>query len=223
MIRIDSVIKQKNTIPLTTPALPPHAMLCARAARLAVPVFFLESGEMKRGCMRGKKPVLTFAEQQACSMLTYRAAKDRYGIGFKRWHQLKAQQGKLPFVERESPPGGPAEREVAVLASAREELHLNTAQRAAKLGMSATRVQDLLAERGLSKLTARLKFAGYQVERCQPLRAARQRRIVAAYPGSLAHIDFRTVGFLRGRLDRPLDGRQPRRREPAPAQASRWV
>ena len=141
--------------------------------------------------MRGKKRQLTFAEQQACSMLTYRAAKDRYGIGFKRWRQVRANQGKLPFVERESAAGRPAEREVAVLTSVREEPHLSTHARAEKLGMSATTVQNILAERGLSKLAAHLSFAGYQVERCEPLRAAREPR---------RH-------QVRRGLDRPHDGR----------------
>ena len=93
--------------------------------------------------MRGKKPVLTFAEQQACSLLTYRAAKDRYGIGFNRWRELKANQGQLPFVERASPAAGAAEREVAVLTSVREQPHLSTAPRAHKLAMSPTTVQTL--------------------------------------------------------------------------------
>ena len=86
-----------------------------------------------------------------------------------------------------------------VLTSVREEPHLSTALRAHKLAMLPTTVQRLPKERGLSKLTARLKFVGYQVERCEPLQAARQGRIVAAYPGSLTHIDFKTLAFLQGR------------------------
>jgi hypothetical protein len=85
-----------------------------------------------------------------------------------------------------------------LLESVRTLPHLNTSERAKRLGLGAGAAQAFLRDRNLSKLNARLAYAGYQVEVCKPLQVARNRRLVAARPGCLTHVDYKLFGFLRG-------------------------
>ena len=90
-----------------------------------------------------------------------------------------------------------------VLESVREEPHHSTAERARRPGVGVGALQAFLFNKRLSKLNARLGFAGYKVEAVRPLQVARLRRIVASRPGSVTHVDYRTFGFLRGTRGEP--------------------
>ena len=143
---------------------------------------------------KGKRPVLSVEQQRAIKGLTFHAAQDAFHIGFQTWKAIREAEGFLPFRGNGD---AVAELEERVLASVREKPHLATGARARELGVSIGAVQTVLRRRRLSKLHARLEFAGYRVEACRPLEVARQRRILATYPGALAHIDFKTFGYLR--------------------------
>ena len=148
---------------------------------------------MARG-QRGKRPQLSVEEALAASTLVFRQAALQFGVSYPTWKALREGKGFLPFKGT-----GFAEDLVgSILESVRTEPHHNTAERARRLGVGSGSLQAFLADRGLSKLNARLRFAGYQVEAVRPLEIARMRRIVASRPGSLTHIDYKTFGFLRG-------------------------
>lgn len=153
---------------------------------------------MPRG-KRGRPPNLTLEESLAASTLTFREAAQKYGLGYTTWKALRENKGFLPFK------GGGLEEEVvsSILEDVRQRPHLATTERARQLGVGTGTLQAFLHDRGLSKLNARLGFAGYQVETARPLAIARLRRIVASHPGSLTHIDYKTFGFLRGARGEP--------------------
>ena len=144
-----------------------------------------------------KRTVLTWEQQKVCCKLTFRDARDNFHIGFKKWKAIREAEGFLPFHDSRNADRH-RELEAEVLESVRTLPHINTAERAKRLGVSVATAQGILAERKLTKLNARLEFAGYKVEPHRSLQVARLRRIVATYPGALTHIDFKTFGFLRG-------------------------
>jgi len=137
--------------------------------------------------------------------LSYRAARRKYNIGTETvrkikegqitdWHAFK--HGRAPLTE---------EQVAAVYESVRRAPHWNTAQRAANLGLRCETVQKILADAKppLTRLNARLQFAGYKVEAIKPLAMARRRRILAARPGSLLAQDYKTYGMVRRLGDSP--------------------
>lgn len=130
--------------------------------------------------------------------LSFRAARAKYHISYERWKAIKA--GELsewtPYLG-----GGVPQADVEeILDSVRTYPAWNTRQRAASLKRRTETVQRVLAGKGLSKLNARLKFAGYSVDIVQPLARARQHRVLAAGPGVYTCIDFKRLGAVR-RLD----------------------
>jgi len=143
---------------------------------------------------RGKPTHLTPEQQRKVKQLTFSAAQDAFHIGYAKWKAIREAEGYLPFKGGNSPS---AEVEERTLDSVRAAPHLSARRRAHALGLSHGTVQKVAKLHGLGRLNARLEFAGYRVEVCQPLAVARQRRIVATYPGSLTHIDFKTFGYVR--------------------------
>lgn len=138
------------------------------------------------------------APTEEIKRLTFRAARAKYHLSYERWKRIK--QGKLtewqPYLG-----GGVPEADVAeILDSVRAYPSWNTRQRAASLKKRTETVQRVLVGKGLSKLNARLKYAGYQVDIVQPLARARQHRVLAAGPGVYACVDFKRLGAIR-RLD----------------------
>jgi transposase InsO family protein len=63
--------------------------------------------------------------------------------------------------------------------------------------MRTESVQAILKGKGLNRLIARLKYAGYQVDVVKPLARARQHRVLASGPGVYTNIDFKRLGALR--------------------------
>lgn len=127
--------------------------------------------------------------------LSFRRARERFGLSYGQWRAARTGQSFLP--RRSGPPGDPA-LEARILASVRSDPHWNTAERARRLGHSAKTVQRALARAGLSRLTPRLRHAGFAIHEPEPLAVARQRRVLALHPGALTHIDFKLFGLLRG-------------------------
>lgn len=148
---------------------------------------------------RGRPTQLQPEEIQEIRSLTFRQAQLKYAIGYATWKKIKEHDGFQPLNSRR--PREQAEVVEAIVKSVEKLPHLNTQERAKLLKLSTKRVQEILTGLGLSKLDARLRRAGYQVEVVRPLQIARLRRVVAAYPGSLTHIDYKTFGFLRGQSE----------------------
>lgn len=142
-----------------------------------------------------QKSELTLPQCDAIKILSCREAARLYRISFKTWKRIKEGGAFEPSSERDS--RRQAEAAEALSQSCREAPHLNTQERARRLGLRVETAQRILKRAGLNKLHARLAHAGYQVEVVRPLQIARMRRIVATYPGSLTHIDFKSFGFLR--------------------------
>lgn len=127
--------------------------------------------------------------------LTFRAARAKYHLSYERWRDIK--KGKIkewhPYLG-----GGVPQADVEeILDSVRSYPAWNTRQRAASLKKRTETVQRVLVGKGLSRLNARLKFAGYSVDIVQPLARARQHRVLAAGPGVYACIDFKRLGAIR--------------------------
>lgn len=132
----------------------------------------------------------------AIKKMSYRDAQERYHIGYTRWKRI--QDGREDhFAPHRG--GRPLSLEIAqkILQSVNEMPHWNTAIRATQLSVRLETLQKFLTDRGLSRLNQRLEYAGFKVETPEPLRAARQRRILATYPGAYTAIDFKTFGILR--------------------------
>jgi len=136
--------------------------------------------------------------QLRCKTLTYRAASHQFHISYPTWKAIREANGFLAFRADPRVRDQDGRLEARFLESVREKPHLSIDRRASELGCRVQSLQEIATRRGLANLNARLIFAGYRVEACKPLQVARQRRIVASYPGSLSHIDFKTFGFLRG-------------------------
>ncbi len=114
-------------------------------------------------------------------MLSFREAARCYCISSKTWRKIK--DGKIDSwspVQRSGDLEKITERRARVLQSLQEEPHLNTVTRAKKLGISCRDCAAILEGARLTKLNARLQFAGYQVEVLRPLEVARQRRVRCA-------------------------------------------
>lgn len=141
-------------------------------------------------------------EEAHIRSLSLQEAKSEYKIGYRVWKRIKLA-GFVPKRNRESL--FPQETIDTVLESIRQAPHLATGARASLLGLRTESLQGLLKDQGLSLLNARLMHAGYSVEVIQPLRVARERRILAAAPGTLTHIDYKTFGKLRGSDERVGD------------------
>jgi len=129
--------------------------------------------------------------------MSSREAAKTYSIGFSTWQRIKTETNFVPATHRRS------DRDVTrmaatILEHVKAVPHINTAARAKILAFRTEDVQKVLAEHGLSKLDARLRDAGYQVDVLRPLQVARQRRIVATGPGTITHVDYKAFGFLRG-------------------------
>ena len=131
--------------------------------------------------------------------LSFRAAKRLYHVSYETWRAIKdGERDSWRPDKRNGDQEGAQKRRERVLASVQELPHLNTQERAKRLGYSARDVQTILKDAGATKLNSRLQFAGYKVEVLRPLEVARQRRVVATRPGSLLHADFKTFGVVRG-------------------------
>lgn len=131
--------------------------------------------------------------------LSFRAARAKFHLSYERWRAIK--DGKLeewhPYRG-----GGITQAHVAeILDSVRSFPAWNTHVRAKKLGRRTEAVSQVLIGKGLSRLTARLKYAGYSCDVTQPLARARQHRVLAGGPGVYTNIDFKRLGAIR-RLDR---------------------
>jgi transposase InsO family protein len=140
--------------------------------------------------------------------LSFRQARRKFGLSYKAWRNIKDGKASsfMPFGNGR---GIASEALEAVLTSVRCAPQLNTAERAKRLGLRVEAVQKVLAAHGVSKLDARLVYAGFQVEPVRPLQAARLRRVVASQPGAYTQLDFKSFGFLRGndrKSQRPLRG-----------------
>jgi hypothetical protein len=127
--------------------------------------------------------------------LSFRAARSRYKISYEKWHAIK--EGELtdwyPFRG-----GGIAEEDVReIMESVKSKPALATRPRAALLGRRTETVQAVLKGKGLNRLTARLKYAGYSVDVTTSLARARQHRILAGGPGVYTNVDFKRLGALR--------------------------
>jgi len=131
--------------------------------------------------------------------LSFRAAKAKYRISYERWKAIKTGAISEWHPYRG---GGVAETDVtSILDSVRTTPADNTLVRASKLGIRTQTVQGVLAGKGLNRLNARLKYAGYSVDIVKPLARARQHRVLAAGPGCYTCVDFKRLGAVR-RLER---------------------
>jgi hypothetical protein len=130
--------------------------------------------------------------------LSYRAARQRFGVPYEKWKAIKAGAVRdwRPYRG-----GGISKVDVQdVLDSVRSFPHWNTRTRAAKLGRRTEAVQAILAAKSLSRLVPRLKYAGFACDITQPLARARQHRVLAGGPGVYTNIDYKRLGAIR-RLD----------------------
>lgn len=132
----------------------------------------------------------------AIRKLSFREARELFHVGYTTWRRVKDDPTFVPV--RPVDPRRSDEVAQAVLRAVREAPHLSARRLAAKLGLRAEAVHSILRTAGLNELNARLQYAGYQVETVRPLEVARLRRVLAAYPGSLTHQDYKTFGYLRG-------------------------
>ena len=130
--------------------------------------------------------------------MSYRQAQREYGISPRTIRQIKSGRLLLWIPRKARPRAIDPQQVAAVLESVKANPHWNTAERAARLGIRTETTQKILAERGLSKLNARLSYAGYSVEPVRALAIARMRRIVAASPGAITEADYKTYGLVRG-------------------------
>ncbi len=131
--------------------------------------------------------------------LSFRQAKRKYHLSYERWRDIK--KGTLTDW-RPYRGGGITEVDVAeILDSVRAYPAWNTRQRATSLKRRTETVQSILAGKGLSRLNARLRYAGYSVDIVKPLARARQHRVLAAGPGCYTCVDFKRLGAIR-RLER---------------------
>jgi transposase InsO family protein len=128
---------------------------------------------------------------------SFREAATKWNIGYSTWRAIKSgdQKAYLPRVrgDRVSP-----EVVESILASVKTMPQLNTASRAKALGFRVERVQRVLTAASMSRLAARLQFAGYSLAPSNSLAAARLRRVVAAAPGCYTALDFKYFGQLPG-------------------------
>ena len=127
--------------------------------------------------------------------LSFRAAQARYHVSYPRWKRIceGKENSWRPYLG-----GGVPEADVQdVLDSVRTHPAWNTVARARQLGKRTEAVQAVLKGRGLSRLIARLQYAGYQVDTVQPLARARQHRVLATGPGVYACLDFKRLGSIR--------------------------
>lgn len=139
----------------------------------------------------------TNAELAEIRSLSSRKAASKFSISFATWTKIKRDPNWIPtaYVRDDR-----ANLELGrrVLENVKATPHINTSVRSKLLKIRTETIQKILAEHGLTKLNARLQFAGYKVDVLRPLQVARQRRVVATRPGSLTHIDYKAFGFLRG-------------------------
>jgi len=145
--------------------------------------------------MPRKVPRETDSVIEEIKRMSFRSAQAHYHVSYPRWKRIT--EGKetawRPYLG-----GGVVEADVQdILDSVRSFPALNTLDRARKLGKRTETVQSVLKGRGLSRLTARLQYAGYQVDAVQPLARARQHRVLAAGPGVYACLDFKRLGSVR--------------------------
>ncbi|MFZ1061219.1 MAG: integrase core domain-containing protein [Candidatus Rokuibacteriota bacterium] len=141
-----------------------------------------------------RKPSPTSEEARDVEGLSFRQAREKYRISYDTWRRIK--DGKLigwkPYRG-----GGVPEADVQdILADVRARPGESTPVRARRLRRRTETLQSILKGQGLNRLTARLRFAGYQVEDMPALARARQRRILAAGPGAYTCIDFKRFGAL---------------------------
>lgn len=137
------------------------------------------------------------AVAQDIATLSYRQAATKYNVGYKTWRAIKSGDTSA-YLPRQKGDRVSPEAVESILASVKSMPQLNTQARAKALGYRVDRVQRVLAAARLSRLAARLQFAGYSVAPSQSLALARQRRIVAAAPGCYTCCDFKYFGRLRG-------------------------
>jgi transposase InsO family protein len=126
--------------------------------------------------------------------LTFRAAKARFHLSYERWRAIK--DGKLEEWQPYRGGGITPQHVEEVLDSVRSFPQWNSHVRAKKLGRRTETVHQILKAKGLSRLTARLKFAGFQVDVTGSLARARQRRVLACGPGIYTNIDFKRLGAV---------------------------
>ena len=133
-----------------------------------------------------------YAEVKAMS---FREANRKYHISYEKWRAIKKGE---PCEWRPFRGGrAPALDVTDVLDSVRQKPALSTGERARWLGRRTEAVQRVLKEKGLSRLNARLKYAGYSVDVTGSLARARQHRVLAAGPGVYTNIDFKRLGSVR--------------------------
>lgn len=131
--------------------------------------------------------------------LSFRAARAKYHLSYEKWKAIKVgtQTNWRPYRG-----GGITQEHVQeILDSVRTYPAWNTHTRAIKLGRRTESVSQVLIGKGLSRLVARLKYAGFACDVIQPLARARQHRVLAGGPGVYTNIDFKRLGAIR-RLDR---------------------
>jgi transposase InsO family protein len=131
--------------------------------------------------------------------LTFRAAKARFRISYDRWRAIK--DGKLEDWHPYRGGGVSPEHVEEVLDSVRSFPAWNSHVRAKKLGRRTETVHQILKAKGLSRLLARLKYAGFTCDVTSSLARARQHRVLAGGPGIYTNVDFKRLGAVR-RLER---------------------
>ena len=131
--------------------------------------------------------------------LSFRAAKAKFHLSYERWRKIK--DGKLEEWHPYRGGGITAAHVAEILDSVRAYPGWNTHVRARKLGRRTEAVSQVLIGKGLSRLVARLQFAGYSCDVTKPLARARQHRVLAGGPGIYTNIDFKRLGAIR-RLER---------------------
>lgn len=131
--------------------------------------------------------------------LSFRAARAKFHLSYERWKAIKT--GALTEWHPYRGGGITPEHVAEILDSVRSFPAWNTHVRAIKLGRRTESVSQVLIGKGLSRLIARLKYAGFASDVTQPLARARQHRVLAGGPGVYTNVDFKRLGAIR-RLER---------------------
>ena len=131
--------------------------------------------------------------------LSFRAARSKFHLSYERWKSIK--EGKLTEWHPYRGGGITPQHVEEILDSVRSFPAWNSHVRAKKLQRRTETVHQVLKAKGLSRLLARLKYAGFSCDVTSSLARARQHRVLAGGPGIYTNVDFKRLGAVR-RLDR---------------------
>lgn len=131
--------------------------------------------------------------------MSFRAARAKYHLSYERWKAIK--EGALTEWHPYRGGGITPENVAEILDSVKSFPAWNSHVRALKLGRRTETVSTVLKGKGLSRLIARLRYAGFTCDVTSSLARARQHRVLAGGPGVYTNTDFKRLGAVR-RMER---------------------